>query len=237
MELISMLVESRKRTLEMVADLNQGAPGSPVSSRNQSSALGHVAWFQDRWILQYLRGLDPVRPDGDALWDDATGAHAARWKRPHPTRTETLAYMQQVLERVVEWLSRDEDHVFASVGYFHWLAAMHEAMRGEALAAARQLLGYPAPALSAERGPRPTIILDYEADARIPGGKFQLGAAAGTLNVFDNEKWAHERQIAPFSIARVPVTNAQFARFIDDGGYTRQELWRPEGWNCRGSAC
>jgi formylglycine-generating enzyme required for sulfatase activity len=34
----------------------------------------------------------------------------------------------------------------------------------------------------------------------------------------------------PFQIARYTVTNAEFARFVADNGYTREEFWTPEGW-------
>jgi formylglycine-generating enzyme required for sulfatase activity len=33
-----------------------------------------------------------------------------------------------------------------------------------------------------------------------------------------------------FQIARFPVTNAEYARFIDAGGYTQQEWWTEQGW-------
>jgi iron(II)-dependent oxidoreductase len=36
-------------------------------------------------------------------------------------------------------------------------------------------------------------------------------------------------------MARAPVTNAQFAGFVDDGGYERRELWSEEGWAWRES--
>jgi iron(II)-dependent oxidoreductase len=48
--------------------------------------------------------------------------------------------------------------------------------------------------------------------------------------MFDNEKWAHAVEVAPFRMARAPVTNAEFAAFVDDGGYTRQEWWSYQGW-------
>ena len=51
--------------------------------------------------------------------------------------------------------------------------------------------------------------------------------------VFDNEKWAHEVDIAPFRIAKAPVTNAEFAAFVDDGGYRRREFWSAAGWAWR----
>ncbi|MBN1660902.1 MAG: SUMF1/EgtB/PvdO family nonheme iron enzyme [Anaerolineae bacterium] len=34
-------------------------------------------------------------------------------------------------------------------------------------------------------------------------------------------------------IGKYPVTNLQFARFVDDGGYGRRELWSDEGWAWR----
>jgi iron(II)-dependent oxidoreductase len=51
--------------------------------------------------------------------------------------------------------------------------------------------------------------------------------------VFDNEKWAHPVTVSPFRVARVPVTQREFAAFADDRGYSRQELWTEEGWTWR----
>src|SRR5262249_5476838 len=51
--------------------------------------------------------------------------------------------------------------------------------------------------------------------------------------VFDNEKWAHRVEIAPFRIARAPVTNAEFAAFVEAGGYRRREFWDETGWTWR----
>ena len=40
-------------------------------------------------------------------------------------------------------------------------------------------------------------------------------------------------EIRPFAIARAPVTQAEFAAFVDDGGYHRRELWSDGGWRWR----
>jgi formylglycine-generating enzyme required for sulfatase activity len=37
----------------------------------------------------------------------------------------------------------------------------------------------------------------------------------------------------PFAIAKYPVTNLQYRRFIDAGGYDKQEYWSIEGWSWR----
>ena len=54
--------------------------------------------------------------------------------------------------------------------------------------------------------------------------------------VFDNEKWAHPVTIAPFRIARAPLTNAEFLAFVEDDGYLRRELWDVAGWRWREQA-
>jgi formylglycine-generating enzyme required for sulfatase activity len=35
---------------------------------------------------------------------------------------------------------------------------------------------------------------------------------------------------SPFWLSKYPVTNSQYAVFIQDGGYSRREFWSDEGW-------
>ena len=77
-------------------------------------------------------------------------------------------------------------------------------------------------------------------DAHVPGGTYRLGAERPTDGipgpfVFDNEKWAHDVDVAPFSIARGVITDGEFAAFVDDGGYRRRDLWTDGGWAWRTS--
>jgi iron(II)-dependent oxidoreductase len=60
-----------------------------------------------------------------------------------------------------------------------------------------------------------------------------LGATPDISFVFDNEKWAHPVEVAPFRISVTPVTNAGYQAFVDEGGYRRRELWSEEGWAWR----
>jgi iron(II)-dependent oxidoreductase len=39
--------------------------------------------------------------------------------------------------------------------------------------------------------------------------------------------------VAPFSIARAAVTNAEFVCFVEDDGYSRRDLWSTRGWSWR----
>jgi ergothioneine biosynthesis protein EgtB len=47
---------------------------------------------------------------------------------------------------------------------------------------------------------------------------------------FDNERPRHRVFIDAFELATRPCTNADYAAFIEDGGYRRPELWLSDGW-------
>jgi iron(II)-dependent oxidoreductase len=63
----------------------------------------------------------------------------------------------------------------------------------------------------------------------VPGGPFVRGALNGEF-AYDNERPRHGVEIAPFRIARRPVTNATWLHFTEGGGYQRREWWSDEGW-------
>jgi iron(II)-dependent oxidoreductase len=135
-----------------------------------------------------------------------------------------------VLEGVTGRLSGARASVRDS--YHTLLTLFHEDMHDEAFTWTRQTLGYPAPPLP--RGPAGSVGGGpWPGDAEAPGGRYRIGAAGGEPFIFDNEKWAHEVEVAPFAIAKAPVTNAEFRAFVEDGGYRRRELWDDEGWAWR----
>ncbi|MEE8178288.1 MAG: selenoneine synthase SenA [Acidobacteriota bacterium] len=230
-ELISMLVDSRKRSLELLADLTDEqlkAPLLPIINP-PIWEIGHVAWFQEKWVLRHLQAKPPTLSQADSLWDSAAVSHDTRWDLPLLSRAETQSFAQEVLDRVIETLPPGD--VAESEAYFYWLVVMHEDMHGEAFTYTRQTLGYPAPVLSVGVPGVSGCGVPSAASGNvsIPGGNFLLGATPGEIFVFDNEKWAHKVYVEPYAIARTPVTNRQFADFVDDGGYRMHQFWSEEG--------
>jgi iron(II)-dependent oxidoreductase len=140
--------------------------------------------------------------------------------------------MAQVEEAAIERLRGD---MTPEQAYFYQLVVFHEDMHGEALLYTRQTLGYPCPRIETglERVPEQWSAGPLPGDVEVPGGTFYLGAMPEEPFVFDNEKWAHSVEIKRFRIARAPVTNAEFAEFVRDGGYRRREFWGEEGWRWR----
>jgi gamma-glutamyl hercynylcysteine S-oxide synthase len=225
--LVEALVDARRRLHELVLDVDDWmGPKLPIVNPILWE-IGHVAWFQEHWMLRHARGRAPLRADGDALYDSAKVAHDTRWDLPLPDRTATLAYMAEILERSVDAIA-DGEHA-----YFAELAIFHEDMHGEALAYTRTTLGLPQPPAAAPTEPAGP----WPGDVAVPGGTYVLGAPRDApYFVFDNEKWAHAVEVAPFAIARAPVTNAEYAAFVADGGYRRDALWSSDGRRWRDEA-
>ena len=231
--LIEAVNEAHRHTLECVADLDDAQLTVPLEECVNPFRweLGHVAFFYDVFLLRILDGGGPIMAAGDDMYDSFKVAHDDRWGLPLPSQDKTVAYTDQIRDLIVERLSRHEPD--ARETYLHLLALVHEDMHGEAFTYMRQTLGYAAPSFTiaedrlnrSEIGEGPLA-----GDVAVPGGEFQLGATPDLPFVFDNEKWAHPVEVAPFEIARAPVTNAEFAEFVDDGGYQREDLWGYQGW-------
>jgi iron(II)-dependent oxidoreductase len=236
---IAHLEDARARTLALASDLDDAQwMGPRLDIVNPMRwELGHIAWFQEKWLMRHVRGQAPLRADGDSLYDSARVAHDTRWDLPLPSRADTLRYMRTILDRVRAPLERT--HADEHERYFLQLATFHEDMHGEALTYTRQTLRYAAPpAATVATGP-----LDdagsLSGDVDVPGGTFVLGAIEGRDPfVFDNEKWGHRVEVAPFRIARAAVTNAEFAAFVDSGAYTDDRFWTDDGasWRKRENA-
>ncbi|MCH9647450.1 MAG: SUMF1/EgtB/PvdO family nonheme iron enzyme [Deltaproteobacteria bacterium] len=236
-ELAKALQDARWRTLALVEDLDdEQLIGPQLSIVNPLLwEIGHVAWFQERWIRRHLRGKASLLERADVLYDSMAVPHDTRWDLRLVGREKILAYMQDSLEDTLEHLVGEPS---PEQVYFHILALFHEDMHAEAFAYTRQTLGYPAPPpesfgvrlnLPEPDTVSPLSLAGLGGDVGFAGGSFQLGASPGFSFVFDNEKWAHTVRVEAFAMAATAVTQGQFLEFVEDAGYQRPELWCDEG--------
>jgi len=232
--LIAMLENARQRTYELVADLDEDQLLGPKYGTINPLRweIGHVAYFYEYFILRELYGRESVlgNQQADSLYDSITVAHDTRWDLPLPDLRQTKAYMQSVLEnlcaRLPGTVANEQDSFIYQFGVFH------EDMHCEAFLWGRQTLAYPTPNFSAaidasslrNEGGLPGYV-------DVPGGSFRFGAEQGAAFMFDNEKYAHGVDVAPFAIARAAVTNAEYAEFVAEKGYQQEAYWHPDGWD------
>ena len=225
--LINSMEDARRRTLTLIDGLDAAqlmGPRLPVVNPLRWE-IGHTAYFYEYWILRQHLGLQPVLASVDSLYDSITIAHDERWDLPLPSLDDTLAYMRAVHDRVRSHVEQDGPDPRRD--YLLEYAIYHEDMHTEAFTYTRQTLEYPTPAIGTVPGELMQGRLD--GDAQIPGGSFMLGASPQDGFVFDNEKWAHAVEVQPFAIARAAVSNAEYAAFVDAGGYRDAQYWDEAG--------
>jgi iron(II)-dependent oxidoreductase len=233
------LVDAREYTLALYAHLDDGQQRFPRLREVNPPRweIGHIGWFQEFWCCRY-RPDDPCGArtpsriaEADRWWDSRRVPHDVRWDLPLPDWAAVRAYLAATLDDALARMPRED----RAGRYFHELALYHEDMHGEALLMTLQTLALPAPPACVLPSPR---VAPDAGDLAFDGGTFLLGSLpgdAGSRFVFDNEQWAHEVTLAPYSIAGRTVTCGEFAAFVDDGGYARDALWTAEGraWRAR----
>jgi ergothioneine biosynthesis protein EgtB len=192
--------------------------------------LGHVVWFAEWFILRGAPAGDLAmaqRPsilhDGDRWFDSSRVAHTSRWTLDLPDTPVIKKYAGDVLNLILDRLARLPND--AQALYPYRLALAHEDMHGEAFAYTLQTLGLAAPPQLAAH----SMPLIPQLDLPFAGGAFTLGSPDVGEFVFDNEKWAHQITLPAFSIDSTLVSNAQYKKFIEDGGYKKLQFWSDTG--------
>lgn len=194
--------------------------------------LGHIAWFAEWYVLRDADSSDPraahrtsLLTKGDDWFDPNTVTLRARWTLELPSSGALKTYCHEVLDRVLDKLSRAQNEPAAL--YPYRLALAYEDMRGESIAQTLQIRGVNLPRDLAG----PAIPSWAQGEIRFPGGTIALGSAPAQGFVFDNEKWAHACYVPPFTMDSTLVSNAQYGEFIDDGGYQKPQFWSFAGRN------
>ncbi len=226
--LASALAEARQRTLGIYAHLDLAAVRFPCIPLVNPPLweLAHVAWFQEYWCLR--GGDDRARTllaRSDALFNSSTVPHDSRWHLDYPPHAALLRYLDESLEATLEALARAP----GEERYFFHLALLHEDMHGEALLMTLQTLGLPAPSTEARDPPaspaEPARDLHFEGGAFMQGTEGVQGTEGGEF-VFDNERGAHRVQVAPFAIASRPVTQGEYAAYLEATGAPPPGHWK-----------
>jgi iron(II)-dependent oxidoreductase len=231
--LATLLAEARSRTLRLVA---------PVSTENLERVhnklmsplvwdLGHIAAFEDLWLCHRAGRLPLLRPELIDVYDANETPRAHRGDLPMLPLADALDYMDAVRDRALGVLERAD---MRRDGFIWEMVLQHEHQHNETMLQCIQLAD--ARLYSLSPAPyRPAAPLAGPAMARVEAGPFPMGDA-GAGFAYDNERPRHDVDLDAFEIDRLPVSNADYRAFVDDGGYRRRDLWSPEGWGWRGEA-
>ena len=233
-QLAARLEEARTRTLQLVEPLTDEdlhVQHDPLMSPIIWD-LGHIAHFEQLWLVRNLEG--PVEfGEMPGIFNPFENPRRVRGTLRLPSLEECRELMAEIRSAVLERMSEvtlDGDNELLRDGYVYEMVLQHEYQHNETILQTLQLkqgIPYRAPrayALPSGRSPN-----DRGAMVRFPGGVVRLGTDDRTA-AYDNERPAHDVELAPFSIDVYPVTNGEYLEFMRAGGYARRDFWSDAGW-------
>ena len=193
--------------------------------------LGHIANFEELWLVQRVGGREPMRGELGRLYDAIENPRKIRNELPILRGDELRSYMAEVRERTLEVLSEVElshtDDRLLADGFVYEMLLAHEHQHNETMLQVLQMVdGYEPvktdPAVAAEPvsgGPEMVAV---------EPGEYEIGAGPDGF-AYDNERPRHAIELSAFEIDRTPVTNAAFAEFVADTGGEPPLYWERDG--------
>jgi len=236
--LVERFREVRLRTLDLCAPLTpedmmvQSCPEASPAKWH----LAHTAWFFESFILsQFAPGYRVFNPEFPWLFNSYYEGFSAfpdkklRSSFSRPGLEEILRYREHVdeaiqrlmecgapqaaLERIELGVNHEEQHqelLLTDILHAFYTNPLQPAYLPEK-----------EPVKGAETSP-----IRFE---HIEGGLHEIGFA-GDGFCFDNELERHRIWLQPFGLADRLVTCGEYLEFMNDGGYSRPELWLSAGW-------
>jgi gamma-glutamyl hercynylcysteine S-oxide synthase len=234
------LSEARERTLALVEPLDDGQLNTVYSPILSPLAwdLGHIANFEELWLVQRVGGRDPLHGELGRFYDAIESPRKVRGELPILRDAELRAYLADVRERTlgvlegVEVGSDVEDPLLRD-GFVYELLLAHELQHNETMLQLLQLVeGYELPPeIEAERSsPRipGTTASGGGEMVRVEAGEYAVGAPSQGF-AYDNERPRHAVALDAFEIDRTPVTNGAYIEFMEETGAEPPLYWERDG--------
>jgi ergothioneine biosynthesis protein EgtB len=201
--------------------------------------LAHTTWFFETFVLaKAIHNYTPIHKDYAYLFNSYYIQAGDRFYRPQrgllsrPTVSEIFRYRDLVDNRMTEFISSAGDLTLMSFAPVIEIGINHEQQHQELLLTDIKHVFSINPLHPIYSEVNPTH------SARVTAGKwmaFEEGiheiGHEGPKFSYDNEVPRHKKFIHSFELANRLVTNREYLEFIEDGAYTRAELWLSDGFS------
>jgi iron(II)-dependent oxidoreductase len=193
--------------------------------------LAHIAHYEELWLVRELTAAPPTDPRFDDVYDAFRHPRAERPALELLGPDEARSFAADVRARALDVLDRADldDGPLLHAGFVYGMVAQHEHQHDETMLATLQLRDRPYPVPTPEPAARKPPC-DFE--VFVPAGTFSMGESAEAW-AYDNERPAHDVDVAAFWIDTTPVTNGAYLEFVEEGGYDDPRWWSPAGWKWR----
>ena len=226
--------ETRERTLDLVKTLEKDdfVVQTAFFMSPPKWHVGHVSWIYEAIMSKIDKNYEFYSKE----FSEYLNSYYQQFGVPHdkglrgvisrPTTDQIFQYFNTINQRVEKFIETNdlnkEQQKLIIMGFHH--ECQHQ-----------ELLVYDLQHLLAEQY-RPVIKnkivkpSDSEnSSILIKGGLYSMGYS-GSDYCYDIELPQHKVYLNNYKIDRFPVTNGQFMKFIEDGGYETYKHWLSDGW-------
>ncbi len=212
----------------------------PIAERHRIIFyLGHLEAFD--WNLLRGRVLDEnaFQPEFDRLFAFGIDPVDGGLPQDQPSDWPSVAEVQHYIARIREILDTALPRIITDLqptrefpaGVLLNVAIEHRLMHVETLAYMFHQLPL-ASKIPQAQGPEPLLRRVEAAMIEIPDGEITLGLHRGDGKFgWDNEYEAHTKYVPTFLLDKYKVTNGQFLRFMQAGGYEERSFWGDDDWD------
>ncbi len=199
--------------------------------------LAHTTWFFETFVLrEFDPSYVPLNEQFAYLFNSYYVQAGQRFSRPNrgllsrPRVDEVFAYRKHVDDSMVRLLSeageREEIRSVMEIGLNH--EQQHQELMvtdiKHVLSINPLLPTYRELQIPAHRSLDELMYTDIEESI------CEIGHS-GDGFAYDNEGPRHRQFLESYQLAQRPVSNGEYLRFVNDGGYKNPLLWLSEGWN------
>ena len=200
--------------------------------------LAHTSWFFETFLLkQHLPGYQSIHPQYDFLFNsyyNSIGERHCRVSRgllSRPTVDETYAYRAYVDAHMAQMLTEADAEKTVVLEPLLTLGLHHEQQHQELMVTDIKHVFFENPLCPVYRPRRDHAVAPIPALEWIEFGEGVREIGWGESGfAFDNETPRHKEYVPGFALGSRLVTNGEYLRFIEDGGYAKPEFWLSEGW-------
>lgn len=231
------LAEARLRTLELIQPLDDEQLNrvySPILSP-LAWDLGHIANFEELWLVQTIGGRDPLHGELGRFYDAIENPRKTRGELPILRDAELRAYLADVRERTLDVLvevefDRDAEDPLLREGFVYEMLLAHEQQHNETMLQLLQMVDGYEPLDAADGGPSTPPQSGPEMVA-VAGGEHEIGAPAHGF-AYDNERTRYMIELAAFEIDRTPVSNGTYIQYMEETAAEPPMYWEADdgGW-------
>jgi iron(II)-dependent oxidoreductase len=239
-ELLVRLSEARTQTDRLFGIIKPGSLyDRPIAERHRIVFyVGHLEAFDWNLLRDFL-GLSRFHAEFDQLFafgiDPIDGNTPSDQPQDWPSFTQVENYRAQIRKELDSALA-DAGETDELVQLLN-IAIEHRLMHAETLEYMFHQLPYeskirPESAPVVTAGGKVTTEL-----VAIPKGDAILGLTRDAHQFgWDNELEAHTVAVPAFSIDKYKVTNGQFLKFVEEGGYRQRSFWPDDDWAWKAEA-